>query len=294
MVKQLKFKKYKWWYLGSTLLIAFILVVGCGVADNLTTTTDSDPNLKPVGQVERDSALALLADAEHRIYIGDDGDVLMISPPSGKMSIHFRLTDAKKKNDNGLIGQIVEALPEELASLNVSIDGLKMADDDFNLIQSESETLTSFNVLERIDHILLRLCTNPATPTFPASVREILTSGNYEGINKPEKLAAVKNQLDIICDADIPSMKAKIVAGLAAPTPTPTPVPPTSTPVPPTSTPVPPTSTPIPPTSTPVPPTSTPVPPTSTPIPPTSTPIPPTPTPQACDPNAFLGEFCVP
>ena len=47
---------------------------------------------------------------------------------------------------------------------------------------------------------------------------------------------------------------------MAAPTPTPTPVPPTPTPVPPTPTPVPPTPTPVPPTPTPVPPTPTPTP----------------------------------
>jgi hypothetical protein len=71
------------------------------------------------------------------------------------------------------------------------------------------------------------------------------------------------------------------LTALAAPEPTPTPVPPTPTPAPPTPTPVPPTPTPVPPTPTPGP-FGTPPPPTPPPPPP------PTPEPRPT-PIIFLG-----
>ena len=137
MFKHYKFKKYKGLFLGGSLLIALIAVMGWGVA--------------VAGLVERIAALDALVTTERRVYVGNDGTIGMTNPPSAKMSIHYRLSDAKKKNDNGAIGQILEELPGELGTLDLSIADLEPSDNDFLLIEAESLTSTGLGYLDRIE-----------------------------------------------------------------------------------------------------------------------------------------------
>jgi len=99
------------------------------------------------GLVERQNALEALTFAETRVYLGNQGTIGMEG--AAHPSILYRLIDAKVNNDNSLLGSTDE-LVNELSLLQQCMDLLVAGDDDYNLIQSESETLTGYKFNERV------------------------------------------------------------------------------------------------------------------------------------------------
>ena len=140
------------------------------------------------GEAERTAALQGLGTSEVTAYVGNTGTVGMDGATADERATHpsilFRLLGAKKKNDNSLIGSVDELLAD-LAGLAVSIDNLKDADDDFNLINSESDATTGFTFLERLE-------------VLKQKMEEVATLVPDSGINNDAQKQAVIAKVDEI------------------------------------------------------------------------------------------------
>lgn len=103
------------------------------------------------GLVERHVALDRLADVEVIVYLGSSGSVgIGGALHAAHPSMLSRVLDAKSKNDNALIGSS-DALIEGIAMLRQGIDGLVASDDDYALVDAESEAMTGFTFTERLE-----------------------------------------------------------------------------------------------------------------------------------------------
>ena len=105
------------------------------------------------GVVERMIVLEDLALIEALIYIGNTGGV---GSDATHPSALYRLTDAKLKNDNGLVGAMDE-LEIELSGLRQSVFNLIPEDNDFQILQDESQAGYGVTFTDRLDILINRM-----------------------------------------------------------------------------------------------------------------------------------------
>lgn len=148
------------------------------------------------GLNERSAALGALRDAEETAYLGNAGSI-DVGP--GHPSILFSLLDSKAGNDNGVIGS-TDTLIADLTKLSRTVSGLVAEDDDFNLVQVESVTVTGYTFTERLSLLSTKLY----------AVLELLPDAGIN--NEVHRQRAIDRTLQAI--ADVEAMAEQVESNL--------------------------------------------------------------------------------